>query len=84
MKHLFRLLLIMVLLPGVALAQSVTKGTIKGTVVDEGGIAIPGVMISIESENLMGVQQRQSDVNGRFVFAELPPGIYELTAERSC
>jgi hypothetical protein len=83
MKHLFRLLLIMVLFTGVALAQSVTKGTIKGTIVDEGGIAIPGVMISIESDNLMGDQQRQSDVNGRFVFAELPPGIYELTAERN-
>jgi hypothetical protein len=83
MKHLFRLLLIMVLFTGVALAQSVTKGTIKGTIVDEGGIAIPGVMISIESDNLMGDQQRQSDVNGRFVFAELPPGTYELTAERN-
>ncbi len=82
MPTLFRLLLIFVILPGVALAQSVTKGVIKGQVIDEGGLSVPGVMISISSENLMGGRESQSDVNGRFLFPELPPGIYELIATR--
>lgn len=74
------LLLLFVLLPAAALA-SVTTGTIKGNVIDQGGLAIPGALVSVRSPNLMGVRQQESDANGRFLFPELPPGVYSLTAE---
>jgi hypothetical protein len=81
---LFRFLLgfalILLLVPGAALA-SVTNGTIKGTTVDELGLPIPGVVVSISSESLMGGKNQQTDAEGRFLFIELPPGTYTVSAE---
>ncbi|MDP6931292.1 MAG: TonB-dependent receptor [Myxococcota bacterium] len=77
-----RLLLILVLLPTTALA-SVTKGTIKGSCIDEGGLPIPGVLVSISSENMMGARQMETDANGAFLFHELSPGQYSVTAEKA-
>jgi hypothetical protein len=77
---LLRLLLLLLAVPGIAVA-SVTTGSIKGDVVDEQGIGMPGVLVSISSANLMGVKQQDSDGEGRFLFAELPPGRYTVKAE---
>jgi hypothetical protein len=81
---LFRFLLgfalILLLVPGAALA-SVTNGTIKGTTVDELGLPIPGVVVSISSDSLMGGKNQQTDAEGRFLFIELPPGTYTVSAE---
>lgn len=76
------LLMLLLVLPGLARA-SVTTGTIKGTTVDEGGLPIPGVLVSIKSENMMGAKQMETDGEGRFFFPELPPGKYDLTAEKA-
>ena len=46
MRFLLRLLMILLVLPSVANA-SVTKGAIKGSTIDEGGLPIPGVLITI-------------------------------------
>lgn len=83
MTNLLRMLALLTLTTSPALAQSVTKGAVKGRVLDEDALPIPGVMITINSENLMGERQAQTDTEGRFLFPELPPGVYELTAERS-
>jgi hypothetical protein len=87
LKYLLHLLdalrlvvLILLLVPGAAIA-SVTTGTIKGQAVDSGGLAMPGVLITIKSPNMMGFKQQETDAEGRFLFIELPPGNYELTAE---
>jgi hypothetical protein len=78
------MLVLLTFTSGTAFAQSMTKGIIKGRVVDsEGDLAIPGVMITIESENLMGIRETQTDTEGRFLFPELPPGVYQLTATRN-
>ncbi len=79
-RFLLRLLLLLVALSSTAWA-SVTTGAIKGTVIDEGGLPIPGVLVTIKSENMMGIRQQETDDNGRFLFIELPPGTYSLTAE---
>ena len=61
-----------------------TTGAIKGTAIDDGGLAIPGVMITIQSDALIGgAQQETTDDKGRFQFVSLPPGIYSLTAEKA-
>ncbi|MCB9795512.1 MAG: TonB-dependent receptor [Alphaproteobacteria bacterium] len=65
-----------------ALAQ--TTGAIKGTVIDDGGIDVPGVLLTIQSDALIGgAQQQTTDDKGRFQFVSLPPGIYSLSAEKA-
>jgi hypothetical protein len=86
MPRLFKLLQILlmlaIVLPGTALA-SVTSGTVKGVVVDDGELPIPAVLITVSSENLMGIRSVETDANGRFYLAELPPGVYELVASKA-
>ena len=78
---LFLLLLPLSLLLGVH-AHAGTTGTIKGVTVDEGGLAIPGVQVTLTSEALIGgAKVLPTDDNGRFQFSLLQPGIYQLTAE---
>jgi hypothetical protein len=63
-----------------ALAQQ--TGTIKGVTIDDGGLAVPGVLMTVESPNLIGgTQQRETDAQGRFLFTKLPPGVYMVRAE---
>jgi len=81
MLFILRILLLIAIIPVSAFA-STTKGTIKGTALDDGGLPIPGVMVTINSENLMGDRQMSTDSEGRFIFIELPPGLYELVAMR--
>ena len=88
-KNLIRLLCILVLLPVLSVLgsraanASVTTGTIKGTTVDTGGLPIPGVLLTLESPAMMGTAQRETDAEGRFLFPELPPGVYSLRAEHA-
>jgi hypothetical protein len=76
------LVLLAVVLPGAALA-SATTGTVKGVTVDEGGLPIPAVLITLTSDNLMGQRQTETDANGRFYAAELPPGKYTMVVEKA-
>lgn len=80
--RLFGLFLALLALAGPAMA-GVTSGTIKGQVIDDGGLAIPGVLVTLSSPNLIGGgQQRTSDEEGNFLFVELPPGVYDLLAQK--
>ena len=79
---LLRVFLLLVVLPSAAFA-SVTKGTLKGQTIDEGGLAIPGVLITASSESMMGVRQMSTDPEGRFYFNDLPPGDYSVSAEKA-
>ena len=73
--------MILLIIPGVSVAA--TNGTIKGIVSDEGGLPIPGVVITVSSDNLMGARQGQTSMEGGFYLSELPPGVYRLEAKRS-
>ena len=71
---------IALLFSGTANAQQ--TGTIKGVTLDDGGLEIPGVTITISSDNLIGgAQQKITDDQGRFFFTKLPAGIYLVRAE---
>ena len=73
-KHLF-----MSLLAGAAFAQS--NGSISGTVQDSHGGVIQDGAVTV-SNPLGGVSQTtRTNSEGNFVFPQLPPGIYTITAE---
>lgn len=64
-----------------ALAQ--TTGQLRGQVVDSDDFGIPGVTVTISSDSLIGGEQsRVTNAEGNFVFVELSPGIYQLTAAK--
>ncbi len=85
----FRLLLVglaavifaVVAVSGPAFASA--SGTIKGVVIDESDLPIPGALLTLSSEKLIGgAAQYTADSDGNFVFAELPPGAYKLEADK--
>ncbi len=62
-------------------AQSVSEGTITGTVTLPDGGAAPGVTVTITSPSLVsGERQVMSGEGGRFVFMSVPAGTYTLKA----
>jgi len=64
-------------------AQGVQTGTIRGTVQDEQGLAVPGVTVTVTSPALQGPRVVTSDAQGNFVLPNLPPGAYEVKYELS-
>ena len=63
-------------------AQSVSSGTIDGTVKDESGSVLPGVTVTIASPQLqVGKLVQVSDSSGAYKFVDLPAGTYQLKAE---
>src|SRR5262244_3855558 len=65
------------------LAQGVQTGTIRGTVHDEQGLAVPGVTVTATSPALQGPRVTVSDAAGGFTVPNLPPGPYAVTFELS-
>ncbi len=79
-----RLLLIVatLLLPLTIFAQSdVTSATVRGTVTDSQGGAVPNATLTIKSTDQGSVRTVQSDASGEFVFLTLRPGPYELNVQ---
>ena len=65
-----------------ALAQSVSSGTIEGTVKDESNAVLPGVTVTVTSPQLqVGLLVQVSDSAGNYKFVDLPAGTYRLKAE---
>src|SRR5215471_10047980 len=59
-------------------AQGVQSGTIRGTVRDNQGLAMPGVTVTAASPVLQGPRVVTTDNTGGFTFANLPPGSYAV------
>ena len=65
-----------------AFAQSVSSGTIEGTVKDESNAVLPGVTITVTSPQLqVGQLVQVSDTAGNYKFVDVPAGTYRLKAE---
>ncbi len=56
-----------------------TRAAVRGVVTDDSGAPLPGVTVTINT----GSSSRTAitDVNGRYTFADLPPGRYEATVQ---
>jgi hypothetical protein len=57
----------------------VLYGTVVGVVEDPSGGVIPGASVTIVSPLTNVKRQTASDANGAYRFADLPPGIYDLS-----
>jgi hypothetical protein len=63
------------------MAQS-DRGSIVGTVSDQSGAAIPGAGVKVRQTATNFSREAISTETGRFVTAELPPGLYDLTVTK--
>ncbi|HVF66790.1 MAG TPA: TonB-dependent receptor [Pyrinomonadaceae bacterium] len=61
----------------------ITTGVIQGIVQDEAGATVPGVAVEVRNAGTNLTKTLTTDDNGRFVFLQLPPGRYTLTASKS-
>jgi hypothetical protein len=66
-----------------ATAQTqITTGVIQGNVEDEHGATVPGATVEVKNLDTNLTKTLTTDDNGRFVFLQLPPGRYTLTASK--
>jgi hypothetical protein len=61
------------------LAQSTTKAEIYGTVTDQNGEALPGVVVTATSDALIGQRSAVTNEKGAYRFPLIPAGAYTLT-----
>ncbi len=64
-------------------AQSVLEGKLTGTVVDDSGELLPGATVEITGPSIMGTRSVVTSARGSFVFLNVPPGTFRLTASLS-
>jgi hypothetical protein len=67
--------------PSLAASQSLTSGSVRAVVVDEGGTPVRGALVTLEREGV-AFRTGEADRAGRATFDPLPPGSYALLAEQ--
>jgi len=64
-------------------AQSVLEGKLTGTVADDQGELLPGATVEITGPSIMGTRSVVTSGKGSFIFLNVPPGTFKLTASLS-
>ncbi|MFZ1113979.1 MAG: carboxypeptidase-like regulatory domain-containing protein [Candidatus Acidiferrales bacterium] len=64
--------------PRAAWGQSTNSGTITGEVTDTSNAIVPGATVSITLKSTGGVRTTTTDSEGRYVFADVDPGAYDI------
>lgn len=75
-------LLLLFMLAAAAFAQT-TSGSISGTVVDPQAATVADAKVTVASTDRGVTFNAQTDATGRFVFPQVPPGVYNVTIEMS-
>jgi hypothetical protein len=57
------------------------RGTISGTVKDPGGLVVPGVTVTVTSQQTQQARTTVTDGSGFYTLPNLLPGQYEVAAE---
>ena len=66
--------------PSAALSQQI-YGRLEGAASDAQGLVLPGVTVTLESEELVAPRSATTDVDGSYRFAQLVGGSYNMTFE---
>jgi hypothetical protein len=66
--------------PMLASAQR-TTGDLRGVITDQSGAVLPGVTVTIRGRNIPGAPTTVTSEAGIYRFPNLPPGVYDITAE---
>src|SRR5215472_15976180 len=77
------MLIATILLSGPACGQTVSTGALIGITLDPSGAVLPGVSIQLSNPETKETEFTTSDKEGRFSFALLSPGTYELRASKT-
>jgi hypothetical protein len=64
-------------------AQSTNTGTIVGTVTDQSGAVIPDATITLTDTSTNDTRSTVSGTTGQYVFVNIPPGSYIITATKT-
>lgn len=83
MKRVLGLCALLLAYSAAGFAQGVQTGTIRGTVKDQQGLAVPGATVTATSPALQGDRSTVTDTDGAFLFRAVPPGTYSLKIELS-
>jgi len=75
-------LLLVALAAAVPVLAQAPRGRVQGTIVDTTGGAVPGVSVTLQNDETGIAVTRQSGGNGRYLFDQVDPGTYTLTAKR--
>lgn len=62
--------------------QATNTGTIIGSIFDNTGAFVPGAQVAITQTTTGAVRSTTTDKSGRFVFADVDPGTYNITVTK--
>lgn len=79
----FAMVLAVVVLTASLAAQSLSTGTILGTVTDSSGATIAGASVRATNTQTGNFQTTTTDAQGRYQFSGMPTSVYELLVEKS-
>ena len=67
----------------VSFAQSGTSSALTGSIVDSSGAALTGAAVTATDVNSKSVRTGETDASGRYLFAQVNPGIYVVSVVSS-
>jgi len=68
---------------GFLCGQTASTGALTGVILDPSNAAVPGVTLHLSNQDGTEIKSASSDQVGRFRFLFLPPGTYQLRAEKA-
>src|SRR5437016_3714235 len=71
------------LTPSALFSQAASTGTVAGTVTDPSGAAVVGATVALLDPSTNDSRQTTTNESGRYIFANVPPGTYNLTINKT-
>jgi Carboxypeptidase regulatory-like domain len=63
-------------------AQATNNGTVVGVVSDQSGAVVPGATVTLTDASTNGARSTQTSRTGQYVFVNVSPGVYSITASK--
>jgi hypothetical protein len=65
------------------MGQAASSGTVAGTITDPSGAAVVGATVTLTDPTVSGSRSAATNESGHFVFANVTPGTYNVTVNKS-